>query len=129
MIRNTRQREAILKALREARRPLSPAELHQLALRHHSGLGLRTVYRQIKDLTTEGLLVGIDYPGQPLRYEPVSGQHHAHFICRRCQQVFDLPGVSPEVTVEAPEGFVIDGQETVFYGICRECRAATANGS
>jgi len=122
MIRQTRQRAAIERALREAGRPLSPSEIHVLAKRILPHIGLRTVYRQITDMVAEQQLVGIDYPGQPLRYELTHGEHHPHFICRKCNRVFDLRMDAPEVKVTAPQGFVIDGQETIFYGYCPGCR-------
>ena len=119
MIRRTRQRDAILDALERAGRPLSPTELHDLAREMSPRIGLRTVYRNIRELVEEGRLAGIDYPGQPLRYEKVTEDgHRAHLICRLCSKVFDLPGDPPKVTYDSPEGFVIQGDEVVFYGHC-----------
>jgi len=79
MIRKTRQREALLHALSEAGRPLSATELHVLAVKHTPRIGLRTVYRNIRELVSEGKLMGVDFPGQPLRYAQVSrAGHHPH---------------------------------------------------
>lgn len=128
MIRRTRQRLAIETALRRAGRPLVPAEIHAAAREDFPQLGLRTVYRQLKDMTTEGMVVGVDYPGQPLRYEWVSEGEHAHFICRECQQVYDLEVAVPDVPVAEPEGFRITGQETVFYGLCPDCGGGSGAG-
>lgn len=122
MIRQTRQRQAIEAVFRSEGRPLAPAEVYEAARRLVPQIGMRTVYRQLKDMAGEGLLVGVDYPGQPLRYEWVSHDHHAHFICRGCDRVFDLPMEVPEVMVTPPGGFRITGQETVFYGLCPDCR-------
>lgn len=123
MIRKTRQREAIERALDEAARPLTPAELHELGQVHCPRLGLRTVYRNIREMIEEGRLVGIDYPGQPLRYERVNPNgHHPHFICHRCRKVFELEGIRPHVTVKGDPGpFRISGEEVVFFGTCPTC--------
>lgn len=125
MIRQTRQRAAIHAALERAGRPLSPQELHALARESHPGLGLRTVYRQIREMVAAGELVGVDYPGQPLRYERVTGRHRAHFICRECERIFAFDQQVPDVPVEAPAQFEISGQETIFFGrgrgLCRRC--------
>ena len=126
VIRQTRQRAAVIRTLREAGRPLSPQELHEGANAACPGLGLRTVYRHIQELSAAGKLMGIDYPGQPLRYELVSGEHHAHFICRHCQRVYDLPVSVPDFPIEDPPGFKITGQETIFYGACPTCEASEA---
>lgn len=121
MIRQTRQREAIETVLQQEDRPLTPPEIHKLAVQHLPHIGLRTVYRHIKDLASEGKVVGIDYPGQPLRYERAKGTHHSHFICRGCNQVFDLEVEVPDVEVPTPKGFKVTGQETIFYGFCSDC--------
>ena len=125
MIRQTRQRDAIRAALEEAGRPLSPQELHSLASRRLPGLGLRTVYRQIREMVAGGEIVGVDYPGQPLCYEAVTGRHVAHFICRTCERTFSFDCQVPDVPVESPPQFEVTGQETVFYGqgrgLCERC--------
>ncbi|MFP4540363.1 MAG: Fur family transcriptional regulator [Opitutales bacterium] len=127
MIRQTRQREAIAGALAAAGRPLTPQELYELAAARLPGLGLRTVYRQLKEMVAAGELVGIDYPGQPVRYERVTGQHQAHFICRTCERVFSFAQRVPDVPVEPPPEFIVSGQETIFYGegrgLCPRCGA------
>lgn len=86
MVRQTRQRTAIEQVLREAGRPLSPAEIYEAACRKQPNLGLRTVYRQIDSLKVAGRLCGVDYPGQPVRYELVGDGHHSHFLCRSCKR-------------------------------------------
>lgn len=127
MIRQTRQRLAIEQVFQKEGRPLTPPEVFEGARRIVPQIGLRTVYRQLKDMTVEGLIVGVDYPGQPLRYEWVQYGHHAHFICRKCDRVYDLQTDVPDVKISAPAGFVITGQETVFYGICADCEGQTAS--
>lgn len=121
MIRVTRQRLAIEEALQKEGRPLTPPEVFELAQRTVPQIGLRTIYRQLKAMADEGLIVGVDYPGQPFRYEWVSKGHHSHFICRKCDRVFDMEIEVPDVEISAPEGFSITGQETVFYGTCPDC--------
>ena len=126
MIRQTRQRLAIEEVFRKEARPLTPPEIFDGARRILPQIGLRTIYRQLNDMAEEGVVVGVDYPGQPLRYERVSNAHHAHFICRRCDRVFDMQVEVPDVDISAPPGFHITGQETVFYGVCPECGARVA---
>lgn len=108
-------------ALAGAGRPLTPSEIFEAASQLCGGLGVRTVYRHIRELCENGEAVGVDYPGQPRRYEAAGGHHHAHFICNTCQKVFDLPGKVPDVPVQAPPGFSVTGQETIFYGKCPGC--------
>lgn len=125
MIRQTRQKEEISKAFEAAQRPLTPQELHGLAAKALPSLGLRTVYRQIKELVAAGEIVGIDYPGQPLRYETVTGEHRAHYICQTCNRIFSFGQNVPDVEIESPPQFEVSGQETIFYGrgrgLCSRC--------
>ncbi len=111
-----------MKVMKDADRPLSPAEIHQLAIIHYPKMGLRTVYRHIKDLVDTFLVAGIDYPGQPVRYEIVDDRgSRPHLICRRCERVFDLPIDEPELDYPKMDEFTIEGHEVVYFGFCREC--------
>jgi Fur family ferric uptake transcriptional regulator len=127
MIRQTRQREAICHALDTSDHPLTPQELFDRAKGRLPGLGLRTVYRQIREMVEAGEIVGIDYPGQPLRYERVTGEHRAHYICQLCNRIFSYPQSVPDVVVEPPSDFKVTGQETIFWGRCAECEAKASS--
>lgn len=121
MIRNTKQRQAILAAIEEAARPLTANEVHELGLQTSAKLGLRTVFRNLRELVEERRLVVVDYPGQPPRYEVVDGQHHTHFICHKCQKMYTFEEEAPDVPYTAPPGFKITGEEVIFYGLCPKC--------
>jgi len=122
MIRQTKQRAAILKALVLAARPLSPPEILELGRSHAPRLGLRTVYRNISEMVDDGQLVGIDYPGQPLRYELVADKgEHPHFICNKCHKLLDFNQPAPSICYSPPDGFTIEGSEVIFYGRCPQC--------
>lgn len=118
--RNTRQKDAIRRVLAEARRPLSLEQVLQRARKHVPGLGERTVFRHLGEMTTEHILVKVYYPGQPPRYELPLGGHHPHFICHDCSQVFVLPGETPELSKDypAPAHLRLQGEEVVFFGRC-----------
>jgi Fur family transcriptional regulator, ferric uptake regulator len=112
-----------MQVIRSAERPLAPAEIHELALELYPGLGLRTVYRHISDLVSTRQIAGVDYPGQPMRYEWVDHRgSRPHFICRGCQKVFDLPIEEPVVPYPVLDEFVVEGHEVVYFGHCRKCR-------
>jgi len=48
MVRNTRQGNAIRQMLKKAGRPLSAQEVHSMAQKKVPGLGIATVYRNLK---------------------------------------------------------------------------------
>ncbi len=120
MQRRTKQRSAILRVLREEGRPLTPEEILRQGKKEVPSLGMTTVYRSIRAMLDDGVLVGIQYPGQPTRYE-VPAPEHIHFICNRCRQVYDLPLPQEEATLSLPSGFVAEGHELIVYGRCPDC--------
>ncbi len=122
--RQTSQKTAVSRAFATARRPLSAAEVWEAGRKLAPRLGLRTVFRQLATLVTEGTLVIVHYPGQPPRYEPVSREHRPHLICHGCQKLFLLEMEAPHLSVHAPPGFEITGEEVVFYGKCPDCAEA-----
>ena len=68
--RKTSQRRALLKAFEQADRPLSPQEALELATPHARGLGIATVYRNLKDLADRNVLKAVNLPGESTaRYE------------------------------------------------------------
>lgn len=123
MERRTRQKEAIETVLNQHLNPLTAVEIHQLALREVPGLGLATVYRSLKALTAEGLVVAVEIPGQPPRYERADKGHHHHFVCRECQGVFELETCLDGIKTMAPAGFRVDDHEIILYGVCTQCLA------
>ena len=122
MIRNTKQREIVLSVIKEAARPLSPAEIHQLAISIQPGIGLKTVYRHVNHLVDTHQIAGVDYPAQPLRYEIIDDRgSRPHLICRACNKVFDLPIEEPKIEYPKLGDFKISGYEVVFFGTCKNC--------
>jgi len=120
--RQTRQGEVILSAIRSAGRPLTPLEIYQLAIQEIPRLGIATTYRHLKTLSENHQVVGVDYPGQPPRYEWADGQDKVHFACRNCDKLFALEDTTEDTPpANAPEGFKVQGFEVMLYGICPEC--------
>ena len=87
------------------------------------GLGIATVYRNLKLLVEEGDLRAVALPGENLRYEVAGPHHHHHFQCRRCQRVFDVHACPGDLAGLAPAGFVVQDHELTLYGLCSECAA------
>ena len=119
--RNTRQKAAIREVFVSMDRPLGPQEVLEHASSQIEGLGIATVYRNIKALVEEGWLTAVDLPGEPSRYEVSGKAHHHHFHCMDCKRVFDLPGCPVEVKPQLPPGFLATRHELVLYGKCDVC--------
>ncbi len=121
MERNTRQRGAIRRAFQRASRPLSPTELLGDARRDVGGLGIATVYRNIRALLDEGWLLAVELPGEATRYELAGQPHHHHFRCRCCERVYDVPCTVDGLGNDLPDGFDLEQHEVVLHGTCDHC--------
>ncbi len=122
MKRNTKQGEVVLEVMRCAGRPLTPLEIHQRATQEIPRLGIATTYRHLKALSESNQVVGVDYPGQPPRYEWADGQDKVHFACRSCDKLFALEDTTEdEPPAKVPIGFKVKGFEVMLYGTCPEC--------
>ncbi len=122
MERDTPQRRAIREVLTRAGRPMSPAEVLDAAKALATGLGIATVYRNLKLLTESGWLCSVDLPGETTRYEVSGKPHHHHFLCRECDRAFEVVEHCPgNQRFSAPSGFRVEAHEIVLYGVCATC--------
>ena len=122
MKRKTKQGEVISKVIELSERPLTPVEIHQLASKENSSIGIATTYRHLKMLGEKNQVVGVDYPGQPPRYEWADGKDKVHFACRSCNKLYALEDTTEDKPpVEEPYGFRVQGFEVMLYGICPKC--------
>ncbi|MEO6848700.1 MAG: transcriptional repressor [Chthoniobacterales bacterium] len=121
MERRTRQKDAIEAVLEKEGNPLTPPEIHRLALKKVPGMGIATVYRFLKSLSEEGKVVSVEIPGQPPRYERANKGHHHHFFCRVCDGVFELAHCLEGIKQMAPPRFRVEDHEIILYGSCENC--------
>ena len=121
MQRDTRQRRAIRRVFTSVERPLTPDEVLEHGQQFVPSLGLATVYRNVKTLVGEGWLSEVELPGGGLRYELADRPHHHHFLCRTCDQAFDIHRCPDEVEALAPDGFEVDSHELTLFGRCAAC--------
>jgi Fe2+ or Zn2+ uptake regulation protein len=122
--RQTRQRIRVLKVIEDADGPLEISEILQRAHEHMPNLGLVTVYRTLRLLRESHQTRSVNLPDGLDRYELADlGLHH--FKCRSCQRIYTLPEEVLPILYNAFHelGFVIEAQESVFYGRSPKCRS------
>ena len=124
MERSTRQRSAIRSVIEAATRPLTPQEVLDGARSEVAGLGIATVYRNLKLLVEEGSVQVVELPGDSPRYESKHLAHHHHFQCSACSRVFDVHGCPGDLSRFAPAGFHVESHELTLYGRCADCAAS-----
>jgi Fur family ferric uptake transcriptional regulator/Fur family peroxide stress response transcriptional regulator len=89
--RHTRQRKVILDILRSDPVHLTAEEIYQRARKALPGISLGTVYRNLNFLCGEELAWEVrNGDSGSARFE-AARTPHAHFLCRGCQEIRDIP--------------------------------------
>ena len=129
MKRDTQQRNSIHKAIANAHRPLSVNEVFELAQQDVSGLGIATVYRNIKSLLSEGQIVQVELPGQPPHWEMAPESHHHHFLCRNCAKIYEIKDCPEDLIRLLPAGYTLEEHDILLRGVCKTCNKAKAKSN
>ncbi len=121
--RHSKRREAIITALTDTDRALTPDEVFAAAGKLVPGLGIATVYRNLKLLHKAGLIQQVVLPDGQSRYEISGKQHHHHFHCANCDKTFCIEGcaLSSPDKPHLPAGFMVSGHEITYHGLCPAC--------
>src|SRR5262249_60306708 len=130
-LKRSEQREVILDTFLRSERHLSVDDLLQMVQRRRSDIGRTTVYRTLKLLQAAGLAQELELHGQSRFEREYKRQHHDHFICKSCGEIFEFASAEIERIqdeIAAEIGFVIDGHRHQIFGYCRECTAAGKDG-
>ncbi|MBO0771727.1 MAG: transcriptional repressor [Actinobacteria bacterium] len=128
--RRTRQRRAVLRCLASHPGFVTAQALHARLRSGGEQVGLTTVYRALRALTTAGLLDTAHDPaeGQLFRIRPGHGQHgHQHYlICRTCRRSVTITSAAIERWAAAAgrrHGFT-DVQHVIeLTGVCGACQS------
>ncbi len=125
VVRFTKQRQAVLEAVRHTDCHPDAAWVHARVRQVLPHISLGTVYRSLEALVEEGHLVSILGAGDSKRFDYRSEGHH-HLICKRCSKIFDVSLESlPTVKLMAdhlPPGFEVEDVVLEFHGVCGGCR-------
>jgi Fur family peroxide stress response transcriptional regulator len=117
-LKTTPQRLAILKEL-EKQGHASIEEIYDKIKESFPSISLATIYKNITAMKEEGIISEICIHQKP-KYE-LTKEEHAHFICKKCSKVVDVP--LSEVLVKEIDGkFPNSEKELYIYGICQECK-------
>ena len=124
MVRQTKQRAAVIEVLRASRAHPDAAWIHAQVRQSLPSVSLGTVYRTLDALVRDGTVVTIERAGQATRYDyRHPGQEHHHAVCRCCGAIFDVElGALPTLPPAAfPAGFEVQGVQLEFLGLCAKC--------
>lgn len=126
MVRQTKQRAAVIEVLRTSRTHPDAAQVHAQVREKLPSVSLGTVYRTLDALVRDGVVSTIERVGQATRYDfRHAGDPHHHAVCRSCGAIFDVPLSAMPGVPQAllPEGFQVTDIRLEFMGICPDCKA------
>ena len=127
-LRNTKQREEVLNAVRTLMYHPTAEEVYLDVSRKNPSISKGTVYRNLTLLNDLGEVRTI-YAGTGADHFDANMMPHDHFICRNCHSIQDLPHIGQgEPTALAGESFtgVVEESYTYYYGLCAVCKQLLA---
>jgi Fur family transcriptional regulator, peroxide stress response regulator len=119
----TKQRQAVLRAVRESDRHLTANEVFDDARRFLPGISFATVYNSLNYLKKEGLIGEIRFGTDAKLYDRKLEQHD-HALCNKCGKLVDLELPLPEGLLEAAaerSNFKAETIELTLRGLCPDC--------
>ncbi|MGE3466566.1 MAG: Fur family transcriptional regulator [Pyrinomonadaceae bacterium] len=120
----TRQREVILRVIREAEEHLTANAVFDSARRMLPGISFATVYNSLRYLKGEGLIGEVRFGADATLYDR-NVSRHDHAICTVCGKLVDLELAVPAEIVKKGERlskFKVKSIEMVLRGLCPDCR-------
>ncbi len=118
----TSQRTQILEFMQTVKNHPTAEDVYQKLRPIIPRLSLSTIYRNLKSLELEDVIVSIKTPDKKIHYE-IKSPDHAHFFCRKCGQLLELPLVE---LIDIKNRLKAKNYKTkkinfVIEGICPNC--------
>ncbi len=121
--RNTKQRELVLKIIKD--HPMHPTadEIYNMAREIEPKISHGTVYRNLNLLADMGKIRRLSMTYGPVHYD-FNKEFHYHFLCRKCNKIFDTPIPYDNSLNQTPEnmnGFKTEWHRLLLIGLCPGC--------
>lgn len=127
--RMTAQRQLIFEILEKSGNHLTAEEVYALARSSNTTLNLSTVYRTLRWLESENLVMTrlFHEERRHKRFDAAMPSEHHHFVCTNCKSVneFDASPFDKIISdYEAESGAHVETGSIVLYGLCAKCNTA-----
>ena len=123
--RNTQQRKVILDILRSTNIHPTADWIYERARQYIPNISLGTVYRNLKILRDEGLILELS-DGKQSRFDGRIDEHF-HFKCSNCNSIYDVDteeAVRINEEILQKEGYQVHSYDITFTGICPKCNGS-----
>ncbi len=124
MTRKTKQKEAILRVLKDNYEHPTASLIYEQVRQEIPHISLGTVYRDLKSLKQEGKIEEIKLTGSLSRFDG-NNKNHYHFHCQKCDRIIDVAepvDKAIDKRVAQKTGFDIYYHCLELYGLCRDCQ-------
>lgn len=128
-MRNSKQRKAILRVLKNNYSHPTANWIYQEVQKELPHISKGTVYRNLKILKETGEILEIKTDGMERRYD-ARVKNHYHFRCESCGKLFDVDepvNTKLDQKIAQKTGFKITHHFLEFRGICQECQKKETN--
>lgn len=120
----SRKRLAILTALQGTKTHPTAEWVYSKLRPQYPDLSLGTVYRNLKEFCRDGKAISIGVINGQEHFDACTAPH-AHFICRGCGAVLDVPleafGEDELDRLSQRAGMQVESASVVFRGVCPAC--------
>lgn len=121
-MRYSKQREVILEDVQNRYDHPTAYDIYETVKTVIPDISLATVYRNLKQLSENGLVNQVEVANDNDRFDSTLDTH-AHFVCSCCKECTDVPKMSSkEVMKYLDKNFVIESINIVIKGICDKCK-------
>lgn len=123
--RLTSSRRVVLEALVDSGGHLSADELASAVRRRDDRVSRMTIYRTLDLLCELGHVRPIYQGAGAARFVLLEDGHHHHFVCSRCDRVFEFDDCLIDdlaIGIQGTTGFDVRAHLLELYGICDRCQ-------
>jgi len=125
-LKQSAQRDTILRVFVATQDHLSTEELHQLVRVQDASIGYTTVYRTLKLFVECGLAAEVEFHDGVTRYEHgLNRRNHHHMVCTVCGESVEFFAAEIEAVEQAigrEYGYTTTRHSFQIYGTCGACR-------
>lgn len=120
-MRFSRQRQLVTDVIKSRCDHPTADMIYETCREVEPNISLGTVYRNLKLLADEGVIISLETEDKKLHYDGDLSRH-SHFICQKCGKIVDLfkPSVLPNELEEL--GLKVTGEKCIYYGECNDCQ-------
>jgi len=128
--RGSKQREAILRILQNTDIHPTADWIYEQVRKVIPNISLGTVYRNLNLLKDEGLIREVTIHGSSSARYDANLEPHYHFICLKCNSVYDLPIRENSLNLEsfrAGRNYKVKFTKLDIFGLCDQCLIDESN--